>query len=127
MVGFWPALLVRYHGFGEIHVQPGEIGRIGRDGMGALDGSVEFELALRDVALGAHAVVRLRTAGVVHAAREVDVIVAGAAGFSRGIGVVQVRLGRGLGIVAGFATPHVRGINHRREISCWRLGSACPC
>ena len=85
--------------------------------MRALDGSVKFEFALRNVALGAHAVVGLRAAGVVDAGREVDVIVARAAGFSRRIGVIQVGLGRSLRIVAGFASPHVRGINHGREIA----------
>ena len=94
-------------------------GRLGGDGVRALDGSVEFQLALRNVALAALVVGNLRQIDVVCAGGEVHVVVAGAA--SRAVGILEPGIGlcgaglRG-GLVAELATPRVGGQTHCRPV-----------
>src|SRR5258708_33278239 len=75
--------------------------------MRALDGRVEFQFTLRYVARGALVVVDLRATGMVHSAREVDVIVTCPAGFCRGL--CQVR-----GCLRGAALRVMAGLPARR-------------
>ena len=83
----------------------------------ALDGGVEFQFALRDVAAGALRIVDLRQIHVVEAGGEIDVGVAPPAGCPVRIRQPVSSLSRSIiGIVAGLAAPHIRGIHDARKI-----------
>src|SRR5581483_2260460 len=94
-------------------------GGLGRNHMRALDGSVEFQFALRDVALAALIVVRLGKVHVIQSRGEVDVGVASAA--SRAVGILDPGVGLGCAILRVVATGAVarigdgsgtRGVDH---------------
>ena len=74
--------------------------------MGALDGGVELQFALRDVARCTLIVADLWACYVIFTGREVHVVMAGAAGVSCRVGEIRVSLCRSrVLLVAGFASP----------------------
>ena len=85
-----------------------QAGRIRGHQVCSLDGSVEIQLALRNVADRALVVADLRSAGVIGASGEVHVVVAGSARHARRPGEVSGGLrGAGLLLVAHFAAARV--------------------
>src|ERR1019366_521745 len=114
----------RLSGDAVVHLSDGDddarVGEgLGGNGVRALDGSVELEFALGNVALGALAVVHLGQVDVVQAGGEVDVVVASSASGAAGVGepVIGLRSTGNLDIfVAKRAAPGSEGRNHGRPV-----------
>ena len=99
-------------------VNAGDLRRLIGNHVRALDGGVEFQFALRDVARGALRIVDLRQVHMVGAGGKIDVIVACPAGCPVGIRQPCVGLGRSvIGIVAGLAAAHIGGIDYGRKVA----------
>src|SRR5215472_1017930 len=85
--------------------------------MRAFDRSVEINLALWNMAGSAEIIVELRSAGVILARSEVDIIMARATSYTRWLRQVCRRL-RSLGglRVACFTVPYIGRVDHRRPV-----------
>ena len=86
--------------------------------MRALDRSVEFQFALRNVAGRALVVADLRAAGMIGSGGKVHVVVAGSARDAGRVREISSRLrGAGILLVAHFAAARIRGKDDGRVIS----------
>jgi hypothetical protein len=82
----------------------------------ALDGRVEIDFALRDVAGGTQVVVELRAARMIHPGGEVHIIVASSTGREGRIGRVSGLLRRARRLrMASFAAPRVSRIRRKSD------------
>src|SRR5580693_4659335 len=85
--------------------------------MRALDRRIEIYFPLRNVAGRAQVVVELRTAGVIDAGGEVDIVVAGSAGGPGRVGQIRGRLRRPRSLrVAGFAPSRIPWISRENDL-----------